>query len=129
MATVVDTIYAALNAQPLFTGKVFRDRPGGPLDLPYLVIRGDVEHERKLDLDGTLRRLVRRIDILDDDGTSSELVEEMAEAAAALFDNDPGLVITGFTVCGVSSQGPVDLPPDIETYGRSVAVTLWLDKE
>jgi hypothetical protein len=130
MATITDAIYSALETLPQFTGKVFRDRPGGSNGiLPYAVIRGDVEHDRRLDLDGQLRRSVRRIDILDDDGQSSELVDEMSEAAATLFDDDPGLAITGFQICGVSSQGPADLPPDVETYGRSVLVTLWLEKE
>ena len=129
MATLVDALYSTLNSQALFTGKVFRDRPPGPQTLPFAVIRGDVSNVRKLDLDGLVRQTQRRIDIMDDDGQSSETVEEMAEACATLFDADPGLAITGFTVLGVSSEGPTDLPPDQETYGRSVLVTLWLEKE
>jgi hypothetical protein len=129
MADVIDALYAALQANSTFAGKTFRDRPGGSESLPFVIVRGAVGQQRKLDLDGGLRTATWRLDVADDDGHSSEIVEEMAEACATLFDEDPGLDITGFTVCGCSSDGPTDLPPDAETYGRSVLVTLWLEKE
>ena len=132
MATIVDAIYSTLANDPVFNGRVYRDRPPGPNGLnglPYAIIRGDVELERRIDMDGRASRRVRRIDIVDADGHSSEIVEEMAEACASLFDEDPGLNITGYDVLAVSSQGPADLPPDQETYGRSVLVTLWLERE
>lgn len=128
MPAVIDALYAVLQADAEFAGKTYRDRPPGAEGLPFVIVRGAVEQERKLDLDGNLRRSTWRIDIVDDDGHSSELVEEMAESCATLFDEDPGLSIPGFTICGVSSQGPTDLPPDAETYGRSVLVTLWLER-
>lgn len=126
---IVDALYDVLEASPTFASKTFRDRPGGADDLPYVVVLGAVEQDRRLNLEGRLRRSTWRIDVMDDDDQSSETIEDLAEACATLFDGDPGLSIPGFTLCGVSSQGPSDLPPDAETYGRSVLVTLWLEKE
>ena len=126
-ATLVDALYEALQADALFVGKVYRDRPPGAAALPYAVIRGDIEHDRNLDLDGTLKRIQRRIDVLADDGEDSDTVEAMGNRCAVIFDAyPPTLTVTGFATCGVSAQGPIDLPPDQETYGRSVTVTVVL---
>lgn len=136
MSAIRDALVAHLQADATLTALlgagaagVFStpDRPAG-VSLPAVQVMGSASHTGPIDGDG-LFEVVRPLRVLGDETGDDAIVDAAAERVRALFEPplSTGFAVAGHVSGGIAVDGPVELDPDADSYGRVVNVVMRLE--